>query len=461
MDTTSGYLQDILQKQRAFFQTGATRSAGWRKEKLRTLRKLLTDNERAISDALYADLRKSESEVIATELFPVLDEIDYLLKHLNKWMRPEKVRASLLTEPSKNEIRREPLGCTLILGTWNYPLNLILLPLAGAFSGGNCAVLKPSELAPATSTLVKKLIGEQFDDHVAAVVEGGAETAEELLSLRFDKIFFTGSPRIGKRVMQKAAEHLIPVTLELGGKSPAIVHSDADIRKAARRVMWGKLINCGQTCVAPDFVFVHESVKTAFLDEAAKAIRKFYGKHPEKAEDYGRIISLRHHERLVRLMTGAHVIVGGGHDAATKYIEPTLVDGIGWDHPLMSEEIFGPVLPVLTYTDPAAMIAQLLSMEPPLALYIFSSSDAFADRILRGVPHGGTCINDTIMHIVNPNLPFGGVGTSGTGQYHGRYSFEAFTRPHAVMRRGLFPDPSFRYPPYKRTAFFLKKFFVR
>ena len=461
--TGSGTLQEILDKQRAFFRTGATQSLAWRKEHLRQLRVLLTSNETEIAAALHTDLRKSESEVIATELFPVLDEIDYHLKRLDRWMQPEKVRSSLLTEPSKSEIRRVPFGCALIIGTWNYPLNLILLPLVGSISGGNCAVLKPSELAPATSRLVKKLISERFDEHFIAVVEGGAEVAEGLLSLRFDTIFFTGSPHIGKIVMQKAAENLIPVTLELGGKSPAIVHKDADIKKAARRVMWGKLINCGQTCIAPDFLLVHESVKAAFLEEAASAVRKFFGRNPQKAEDYGRIISGRHHERLVRLMSDPdlHVIFGGGYDVADKYIEPTLLDGVSWDHPLMKEEIFGPILPVLTFTDPEPVIDQLQAMENPLALYVFTASDSFAERILREVPHGGSCINDTIMHIVNPNLPFGGAGTSGIGQYHGRYSFEAFTRPQSVMRRGLFPDPSFRYPPYKRTKFFLKKFLLR
>ena len=354
-----------------------------------------------------------------------------------------------------------PFGVSLIIGAWNYPVNLLLLPLVGAISGGNCAILKPSELAPATSSLIRRMIGETFDRSYIHVVEGGVDVNQQLLDLSFDKIFFTGSSRVGKIVMEKAAKTLTPVTLELGGKSPAVVHKDADIKTAASRIAWGKFMNAGQTCIAPDFVLVHRQEKDEFIKHLKKAIRKFYGKKPKESKDYGRIINSSHFERLSNLMTDAHFIHGGDADEAERYIEPTIVDGVDWEHPIMKEEIFGPILPVMTYGDQKTPLELLRTLPSPLALYIFSEDDEFTDALIDNLPHGGTCVNDVVMHIVNPYLPFGGSGASGMGQYHGKYSFECFTRPHAVMRRSIWPDPSFRYPPFGKKLYLLKKLFLR
>jgi aldehyde dehydrogenase (NAD+) len=350
---------------------------------------------------------------------------------------------------------------SLIIGAWNYPVNLLLLPLVGAISGGNCAVLKPSELAPATSSLIRRMISSTFSRSYIHVVEGGVDVNQELLDQSFDKIFFTGSTRVGKIVMEKAAQKLTPVTLELGGKSPAVVHKDADIKTAARRIAWGKYMNAGQTCIAPDFVLVHQQEKDEMVQQLKKAIKKFYGKHPEKSNDYGRIINGGHFDRLRGLMTDANILHGGTTDESDRFIAPTIIDGVDWEHPIMKEEIFGPILPIMTYGDQKGPVELLRPMPDPLALYIFSESDEFVDRLITQIPHGGTCVNDVIMHIANPYLPFGGSGASGMGQYHGKYSFECFTRPHAVMRRATWPDPSFRYPPFGKKLFLLKKLFLR
>lgn len=354
-----------------------------------------------------------------------------------------------------------PFGVSLIIGAWNYPVNLLLLPLVGAISGGNCAILKPSELAPATSSLIRRMISGTFDRAYIHVVEGGVDVNQELLDQSFDKIFFTGSSRVGKIVMEKAAQHLTPVTLELGGKSPAVVHKDADIKTAARRIAWGKFMNAGQTCIAPDFVLVHRQEKDELVVHLKKAIRKYYGRKPKESKDYGRIINNSHFERLTNLMTNINILHGGERDAEQKYIEPTLVDGADWEHPIMKEEIFGPILPVMTYGDQKSPLDLLRPLPSPLALYIFSEDDDFVDDLITNLPHGGTCVNDVIMQIANPHLPFGGSGSSGMGQYHGKFSFECFSRPHAVMRRSTWPDPSCRYPPFGKKLFLLKKLFLR
>lgn len=450
----------LVHEQRTYFEQGNTRSISFRKENLKKLREMLITHEKELCEAAHKDLRKPEMEVVG-EILPILDELDYHLKKLDGWAKTRKVRANILSLPSKNEVRRMPLGVTLIIGAWNYPILLTILPLVGAISGGNCVVIKPSELAPATSALLRKLIGKTFNRQYISVVEGDENVNQELLDQPFNKIFFTGSTRVGKIVMEKAAQNLIPVTLELGGKSPAIVHKDADIKTAARRIAWGKFMNAGQICIAPDFVLVHHEVKEDLVQQLKKAIIKYYGKSPKKAEDYGRIITRNHFERLTNLLTNAKVYHGGEADDSERYIAPTLIGGIDWGHPAMKEEIFGPILPIMTYGDQKTPVDHLRPLPSPLALYIFAESKQFIEQVITNIPHGGTCVNDVIIHITNPNLPFGGTGNSGMGQYHGEYSFKCFTRPHAVMRRSVWPDPTFRYPPFGRKLFLLKKLFLR
>lgn len=451
----------LVQEQRSYFEKGSTRSVSARKENLKTLKEMLINNEKEICSAVHKDLRKPAMEVVSAEILMVIEEIDFHLKKVYGWAKTKKVKTNLLSLPSKSEVRRVPFGVTLIIGAWNYPVNLLLLPLVGAISGGNCAVLKPSELAPATSALLRKLISKNFDPKHISVVEGGANVNQALLDQPFDKIFFTGSTRVGKIVMEKAAQKLIPVTLEMGGKSPAVVHKDVDIKTAARRIAWGKFMNAGQTCIAPDFVLVHHEVKSELTKQLKKAIKKYYGKKPKSSVDYGRLINQGNYERVVNLMTDTTILHGGDKDSAERYIEPTIVGDIDWEHPIMKEEIFGPVLPIIAYGDHKAPWQHLRRIPSPLALYIFSEDEEFINQVIANVPHGGSCVNDVVMHTVNPNLPWGGAGNSGMGQYHGKYSFECFTRPQATMRRSIWPDPSFRYPPYGKKLFFLKKLFLR
>ena len=453
--------EDLVRDQKRFFDSGETRDISFRKKNLEKLRAMLVVHEKELSEAVKRDLQKPEMEVVSAEIITILEEIDLHLKKLDSWAKNKSVWANLISLPSKNEVRRMPYGVSLIIGAWNYPVNLLILPLVGAISGGNCAVLKPSEIAPATSSLIRRMVGGTFSRSYIHVVEGGIEVNQALLDLSFDKIFFTGSSRVGKIVMEKAAKNLTPVTLELGGKSPAVVHKDADIKTAARRIAWGKFMNTGQTCIAPDFVLVHRQEKDELVKQLEKSIKKYYGRKPKQSKDYGRIINNGHFERLINLMTDTDIIAGGDSDPASRYIAPTLVDGVDWEHPIMKEEIFGPILPIMTFGDQQGPLELLRQLPAPLALYIFSEDDEFIERLIMNLPHGGTCVNDVVMHIVNPNLPFGGSGTSGMGQYHGKYSYECFTRPHAVMRRSLWPDPSFRYPPFGKKLFLLKKLFLR
>lgn len=452
----------LVELQKAYFEVGETRSITFRKNQLQKLRDLITENQDQITKTVYRDLQKPEMEVLSAEILPLLDEIDCHLKYLDSWAKTKSVWANLISLPSKNEIRRFPYGLTFIIGAWNYPVNLLLTPLVGAISGGNCAVLKPSELAPATSAMIRKLVNSAFDRQYITVVEGGVDVNQALLDQPFNKIFFTGSSRVGKIVMEKAAQNLTPVTLELGGKSPVVVHKDADIKTTAKRIVWGKFMNAGQTCIAPDFVLVHDQVKDELVTQIKKAIKKLYGKNPLESDDYGKIINQKHFQRISNLMTGANILHGGDVEAHNNRIAPTVVDGVDWEHPVMKEEIFGPILPIMTYGDHKHPKDLLRTLPAPLALYIFSDNDSFIESIITQIPHGGTCVNDVIMHITNPALPFGGTGNSGMGQYHGEYSFDCFTRPHAIMRRKIWPDPSFRYPPFGiRKLFMLKKFFMR
>ncbi|HEY4651179.1 MAG TPA: aldehyde dehydrogenase family protein, partial [Pontibacter sp.] len=350
-------------------------------------------------------------------------------------------------------------GVALIISPWNYPLNLLLTPLIGAMAAGNCAILKPSEIAAHTAAVISRLITDNFDERYLAVVEGGVQTSQQLLAQRFDYIFFTGSTAIGRVVMRAAAEHLTPVTLELGGKSPAIVAMDADLELAARRIAWGKFLNAGQTCVAPDYVLVQEDAKEEFIQHLNHCITEFYGQNPAASPDFARIINDQHFARLSAMLTQQHIRIGGQTDAATRYIAPTVLDNVTWEHKAMQEEIFGPILPVLSFEVLDEAIRMVNQHEKPLALYFFSASKDMQNRILREVTFGGGCINDTISHLANPNLPFGGVGSSGLGSYHGMASFNVFSHQKSVLHRGTWLDIPLRYPPYRNKLKSLRKFF--
>lgn len=440
-------IEQVVENQKNCFQKGTTRNFEARKANLEKLRDLIANNEKEFCEAVQADFGKPYFESFSTEIYTVLHEIDYHLKNLKKWMEPETVGSSIVTFPSRNKIYKQPLGTVLIIGAWNYPIHLTLMPLVGAISAGNTAILKPSEIAPETSSTLNSLIAESFDTGIIAVVEGAVDTTTELLNQPFDKIFFTGSSRVGKIVMKAAAEQLIPVTLELGGKSPAIVHEDADIEVCARRIWWGKTINAGQTCVAPDFVAVHKSVRDEFIDQSKKVLSEFFRDDYQPGENYTKIVNESHFDRLQNLLDQSEVIFGGISNKENLFMEPTIID-TDWGSEIMKDEIFGPLMPVLTYSDPYELIKRLRDRPSPLALYLFTKDAELEERIIDEVPFGGGCINETVQHLGNPNLPFGGVGSSGMGSYHGKYSFDTFSRNKSIMKKPFWPDPDFRYPPY-------------
>jgi len=447
----------LIARQRAFFLTGATATAEFRRGKLEALRDGLIAREADLLAALHADLRKSPHEAYATEIGFVLGEIRHAIKNLPAWMKPERRRAPVLAWPSHAELRREPFGVALIVGPWNYPLQLLLAPLVGAIAAGNTAVLKPSEFAPHTAAMIATLMAETFEEEFIAVIEGGQDCAEALLREKFDTIFFTGSTRTGRAVMAAAARHLTPVTLELGGKCPCIVSADAPIELTARRIVWGKFMNAGQTCVAPDHVWVDRRVAPALLEALRKAVCDFYGENPQQSPDYGRIINRRHFDRLQAMLSDGKILLGGRTDADDLYLEPAILTDVGRDSGVMTEEIFGPILPVLEYDDISHVLTTLRDQPLPLALYLFTADSALHERVLAETRSGGVCINDTISHILGRDLPFGGVGESGMGMYHGRASFECFSHRRAVLRRSLRTDPAFRYPPPGASLSVLKR----
>ncbi|GAB3527944.1 aldehyde dehydrogenase [Pontibacter brevis] len=452
-------IEQLVQKQRAFFATGKTLELPFRKEQLRKLQQAIRKYEQELFDAMYADFRKPEFESFISEVGFVETELKLTLKQSEKWAKRRRVKDSHINFPSRSYIYSSPYGVNLIIGPWNYPFNLLMTPLIGAMAAGNCVILKPSELASNTSAVIAKLIGENFDEGYIAAVEGGVETTQHLLAQRFDHIFFTGSTRVGQIIMKAAAEHLTPVTLELGGKSPTIVAEDADLELAARRITWGKFLNAGQTCVAPDYLLVHEQVKEELVQLISQCITDFYGDEPDKSPDFARIVNDRHFERLQAYLQNGVVRAGGKTDAQQRYISPTLLDQVSWEHPVMQEEIFGPILPVLTYRNLQEAIETVNRGENPLALYFFSSSKKKQQMVLRCTQFGGGCINDTVSHLVNPNLPFGGVGGSGMGSYHGKSSYDAFSHQKSVLHRGTWLDLPLRYPPYLNRLPLLRKLF--
>lgn len=436
-----------VERQRRFFQTGATRPPEFRLAQLQKLQAALATHEPELLSALFADLRKPAQEAYTSEIGLVLGEIRHALRNLRSWTKPQPRHAPWLAWPSRGFTRPEPRGVSLIIGPWNYPLQLILSPLVGALAAGNCAVLKPSEFAAQTSATITRMLRATFPEEQVAVFGGERDVAEALLRERFDSIFFTGSTQVGRTVMAAAARHLTPVTLELGGKSPCLVCADAPLEITARRIVWGKFMNAGQTCVAPDFVLVERRIRPVFVQALQRAIREFYGANPQESPDYGRIINRRHFDRLAGYLASGRIEHGGQHDAADLYLAPTLMSGAADDSPVMQEEIFGPILPVQEFEQLDHALALLRDRPTPLALYLFTGDRATQQRVLDATRSGGACLNDTLTHMVGHDLPFGGFGESGMGAYHGRASFDAFTHYRSVLRRSFAFDPPLRYPP--------------
>jgi acyl-CoA reductase-like NAD-dependent aldehyde dehydrogenase len=442
-------IRTMIEKQREFFNSGKTLPLEFRIGQLKRLKDSIERNEKIILEALYKDLRKSEIEAYNSEVLVATADIAYTLRRIKGWVRPKKVRTPLMHLPAKSLVYPEPAGVVLILSPWNYPFQLTFVPLVGAIAAGNCAVLKPSEYAPHMSAAVAEIICDNFERDYITVVEGGVEVSKALLQEKFDHIFFTGSTDVGKMVMRAASQHLTPVTLELGGKSPCIVWKDANIEVASRRILWGKFMNAGQTCVAPDYLPVHKDISNRFTEALIKGIRKFYGPSPQQSKDYARIINENHFERLIKYLEDGTVVFGGEHDKKDLYLSPTLLSNVKQSSPVMQDEIFGPILPIIEFETMEDVIDRIRSKPKPLSLYLFTDDKSVREAILRNTSSGGVCVNDTVSHIVGSDLPFGGVGESGFGSYHGKASFDSFTHYKSVLRRSFSFDSKMKYPPYQ------------
>ena len=450
-------IQQLLAAQKKYFQAGRTKDLEFRLQNLARLKDAIVQNEAAIFKALDDDLSKSTYEGYLSEVGVVLNEIRLTRRKLKSWARPRRVRTPFTLWVGSSRIYYEPFGTALIIAPWNYPFQLSIAPLIGSIAAGNCCVLKPSEYAPHTAAILSQMIASHFDSSYLAVIEGDAQVGEALLRERFDYIFFTGSVTVGKMVMAAAARHLTPVTLELGGKSPCIIDQDANIEQAARRIAFGKFLNAGQTCIAPDYLLVHKSNIQRLQEHLENYVQQFYGSNPQKSPDYARIIDRRHFDRLVALLDGSRILFGGQSDPEDLYIAPTLIEDPGWEHPIMREEIFGPILPMLPFDDLAEVIS-LLSLRPkPLALYVFSNRPQSCQKVIQEISFGAGCINDTVVHFANTHLPFGGVGNSGMGRYHGKASFEAFSHQKGIFKKTFAYEPPLRYPPYKNKLAILRK----
>lgn len=439
-------ISGLIENQRMYFESGATRGRDFRISMLRKLQSALKENEELINTAMKQDLNKCADEVYMTETGLVLDELKYHIRHVAGWMKERTVRTPLVQFPSRSFVSPEPYGVSLIMSPWNYPVLLCLDPLIGAISAGCTAVVKPSAYTPATSSALAHILGSVFPPEYVAVVEGGREQNAELLEQKFDYIFFTGSPSVGHLVMEKASRYLTPLTLELGGKSPVIVDGTADIKIAARRIAFGKVLNAGQTCVEPDYLFIHENVKSDFIAEYKKALREFFPDGDMSTMNV--IVNDKHFNRVKALLESGTAVVGGSTDPARRFIEPTLLDNVKLDSPIMQEEIFGPILPMITYTDIETCIKYIVGQPRPLALYLFTSDAKLEKRVLSACSFGGGCINDTIIHIATSYMPFGGVGASGMGSYHGKQSFDAFTHYRSIVKKATWFDMPVRYRPY-------------
>ncbi|MBV1882485.1 MAG: aldehyde dehydrogenase [Pseudomonadales bacterium] len=445
-----------VNKQRAYFETGATKSYQFRMDQLHKLKQAIIKHAPDVETALKSDLGRPPLEAYI-EVAAAMDEINHAIKHLKKWMKPRRVGTSMMAKPGKSRIQATPLGVTFLLVPYNYPFVLCMQPLIGAIAAGNTVVIKPSSLDPATADVIQKIVDDNFDPEYVSVYQGSTEITNALLEERFDHIFFTGSPRVGKIVMAAAAKHLTTVTLELGGKSPTIVHHDADLKVAARRIISGKFLNVGQTCIAPDHLLVHSSIKESFVNELKSTVKEFFGDNMINSLDVGRLVNDKHFERVKGLIDPSKVVIGGETEKSQKFIAPTIMDNVSFDDACMQEEIFGPLLPVLEYTDLTEVYAHVKKLPPhPLALYLFTGSTKVEDEVLDNTQFGGGCINNTLMHVGNANLPFGGVGNSGMGSYHGIKTFEVFSHLRGVLKTPTFFDIKFRYAPYKNKVKFLK-----
>src|SRR5690554_2560382 len=447
-ETSKDIVVQHIENQRAFFSTNKTKDINFRLTQLRKLKKAILKNQQKLENALWEDLHKSPEEAYLTEISIVTGEIDNHIRHLKQWAKPERVSTPLHLFPSSSKIIFEPLGLSLIVAPWNYPFQLLINSLVGSISAGGCSILKPSPDAPKTAIAMQEMIEETFDSNYIAVVQGGRETNTILFNERFDIVFFTGSSKVGKVVMRAAAEHLTPVVLELGGKSPCIVDADANINVAAKRIAWGKLINAGQTCIAPDYLFAHHSIKDELLDKIAKNFKEMYGENIKESRFYPRIVNQNAIDRLAKLMNEGEIHTGGEVDEKDRFIAPTIIDKVNPDFLIMQEEIFGPILPVMTFENIEEPINYINKNEKPLAFYYFGKNKK-AKEVLAKTTSGGACINDTLMHITNHNLPFGGVGNSGLGKYHGQESFLAFSNRRAVVTTPTWIDLPLKYAPFK------------
>jgi aldehyde dehydrogenase (NAD+) len=448
----------ILDEHKKYFATGLTGDVDFRIQQLTRLKQMIRRNEDVLIQALGLELHKSAYEAFTTEIGVLYTAIGYVIKNLKKWARPQKVKTPLMLFGTRSFIHAEPYGTVLIIAPFNYPVNLVFEPLIGAIAAGNCAVIKPSELTPGVSRIISLMIKETFDEAYIRVIEGGREVTSTLIHAPFDYIFFTGSVSVGKIIMAAAAQRLIPVTLELGGKNPCIVDETADIDIAARKIAWGKFANAGQICVAPDYIVAHKNVKSQLLDSLKKYLENFYGVDPKESNDFSRIINEAHTERIQQLIDRDKVIIGGDCDVKQRYIAPTILDRVQWTDRVMEDEIFGPILPVLEYENLDTVIAQIKSKQKPLALYMFTKNKEAGKKIIDSISYGGGCINDVLIHAGNPNLPFGGVGNSGIGSYHGKRSFETFSHLKSVLNRNINMESDIMYPPYTdKKLGFIKK----
>ncbi len=441
--------EQIHKRQKAFFETRATLDLDYRINALKKLQKTIKAREHYIFEALKTDLGKSNYESFLTEVYVVINELKKYIKYTKSYAKPDRVTPSILNFPSTAKIYKEPYGNTLVIAPWNYPFQLALGPVIGAIAAGNTVVLKPSEFAPATSQILEEIVSESCESDHVSVIQGDADVSQQLTALKWDYIFFTGSPKVGKIIYKAAAEHMTPVTLELGGKNPCVIHESANIQVAARRIAWGKFLNAGQTCIAPDYILCHKSVKADFVEALIDSIIKFYGENPQRSHDYPRIIRKEHFENLMELLKGETIIHGGEHDKDNLYLAPTLVDEPSLDSKVMADEIFGPILPILTYgtTDD---ISNVIKQYPkPLGGYCFTEDKSFASWFIDHFSYGGGVINDSIVQFINERLPFGGVGNSGIGAYHGKKSFETFSHHKSMVHRRTWLDIKIKYPPYK------------
>lgn len=450
-------ISETIQAQRDFFSTSKTKDIVYRKESLKRLQKEIISREEAICDAIYADFKKPHFETLATETQFVLAELKLVLKKLDSWVRPTRVSSSWLNFPSSDRIYKEPYGSTLIIAPWNYPFQLALLPVVGAIAAGNTVVIKPSEVTPNTSKIISSIIEAVFTKEHVTVIEGGVEVSQELLKERWDYIFFTGSTRVGQIVYESAAKHLTPVTLELGGKNPCIVDGSSSLELAAKRICWGKFLNAGQTCIAPDYILIHKSVKEDFVASLIKMIKTSYGENSKNSADYARTVSAAHFNNLKNMLLGEKILFGGETDSEDNFISPTLVDEPHLDSKLMQGEIFGPILPIISYENEDDIQRVVQKYGKPLAAYVFSNNKEFQNKIIEKYSFGGGAINDTVIQVVNKNLPFGGVGGSGIGAYHGKSSFDLFSHHKAIVHRANWLDVPLRYPPYSLPLKFAKK----